>query len=44
MYNVVLKVFTIQTSEITESLNLRAGSHFNLNYSSNDVKWGNNGN
>ncbi|KAG2203871.1 hypothetical protein INT46_001123 [Mucor plumbeus] len=38
----ILKIFSIQNSEITESLNLRAGSHFNLNYSSNDVKWGNN--
>lgn len=28
---------------MTETLNLRAGTHFNLNYSSNDVKWGNNG-
>jgi hypothetical protein len=40
----VLKVLSINKPEITETLNLRAGSHFNLNYSSNDVKWGNNGN
>ncbi|KAI8072162.1 WD40-repeat-containing domain protein [Gilbertella persicaria] len=38
----ILKVYNIQKTEISESLNLRAGSHFNLNYSSNDVKWGNN--
>ncbi|KAL9547640.1 hypothetical protein PS6_007035 [Mucor atramentarius] len=38
----ILKVFNIENSEITETHNLRAGSHFNLNYSSNDVKWGNN--
>lgn len=41
---IVLKIYSIQKPEITETLNLRAGSHFNLNYSSNDVKWGNNGN
>lgn len=39
---VVLKILSISKTEITETLNLRAGSHFNLNYSSNDVKWGNN--
>lgn len=42
-YFVVLKILSISKSDITETLNLRAGSHFNLNYSSNDVKWGNNG-
>ncbi|KAI9486600.1 MAG: WD40-repeat-containing domain protein [Benjaminiella poitrasii] len=38
----ILKVYNLQKTEVVESLNLRAGSHFNLNYSSNDVKWGNN--
>ncbi|KAI8054842.1 WD40-repeat-containing domain protein [Thamnidium elegans] len=38
----ILKILSINKTEITETLNLRAGSHFNLNYSSNDVKWGNN--
>ncbi|KAI7907105.1 WD40-repeat-containing domain protein [Cokeromyces recurvatus] len=38
----ILKVYNLQKTKIVESLNLRAGSHFNLNYSSNDVKWGNN--
>lgn len=43
LFNQVLKILSINKTEITETLNLRAGSHFNLNYSSNDVKWGNNG-
>ncbi|KAI9249009.1 WD40-repeat-containing domain protein [Sporodiniella umbellata] len=38
----VLKVLSFDKSKVTEILNLRAGAHFNLNYSSNDVKWGNN--
>ncbi|KAI8887732.1 WD40 repeat-like protein [Backusella circina FSU 941] len=38
----ILKVISIHKTEVVETLNLRAGSHFNLNYSSNDVKWGNN--
>ncbi|KAI7862657.1 WD40-repeat-containing domain protein, partial [Spinellus fusiger] len=38
----VLKIVSVTTSEVVETLNLRAGSHLNLNYSSNDVKWGNN--
>ncbi|KAI9025276.1 WD40-repeat-containing domain protein [Phycomyces nitens] len=38
----VLKIIAVTKSEVVETLNLRAGSHLNLNYSSNDVKWGNN--
>ncbi|OBZ85920.1 WD repeat-containing protein 24 [Choanephora cucurbitarum] len=38
----ILKIYTVQAKGVSETLNLRAGSHFNLNYSSNDVKWGNN--
>ncbi|KAI8377284.1 WD40-repeat-containing domain protein [Blakeslea trispora] len=38
----ILKIYTVQTKSVNETLNLRAGSHFSLNYSSNDVKWGNN--
>ncbi|KAI8989271.1 WD40-repeat-containing domain protein [Pilobolus umbonatus] len=38
----ILKVLAINKTDVTETLNLRAGSHFSLNYSSNDVKWGNN--
>ncbi|KAG0749967.1 hypothetical protein G6F57_004287 [Rhizopus arrhizus] len=38
----VLKILSLSRSKVIETLNLRAGTHFNLNYSSNDVKWGNN--
>ncbi|KAG1474356.1 hypothetical protein G6F56_000406 [Rhizopus delemar] len=38
----VLKILSFDNSKIAEVLNLRAGTHLNLNYSSNDVKWGNN--
>ncbi|KAI8969296.1 WD40-repeat-containing domain protein [Mycotypha africana] len=38
----ILKIYNIHPSGLVEALNLRSGSHFNLNYSSNDVKWGNN--
>jgi hypothetical protein len=41
--NVVLKVLHVTTQEATEYINLRTGSNLSLNYSSNDVKWGNNG-
>ncbi|CAO3678190.1 unnamed protein product [Umbelopsis vinacea] len=39
----VLKVLHVTTQEATEYINLRTGSNLSLNYSSNDVKWGNNG-
>ncbi|GAB5586913.1 SEA (Seh1-associated) complex subunit [Umbelopsis nana] len=39
----VLKVLQVTTQEATEYINLRTGSNLSLNYSSNDVKWGNNG-
>ncbi|KAI8334412.1 WD40-repeat-containing domain protein [Chlamydoabsidia padenii] len=38
----ILKIISITPTEITETLNLRAGSNLTLNSSSNDVKWGNN--
>ncbi|KAI8582866.1 hypothetical protein K450DRAFT_225216 [Umbelopsis ramanniana AG] len=38
----VLKVLHVTTQEVTEYINLRTGSNLSLNYSSNDVKWGNN--
>ncbi|KAI8379573.1 WD40-repeat-containing domain protein [Radiomyces spectabilis] len=38
----VLKILSVSKTEIRETLNLRSGSDLNLNYSSNDVKWGNN--
>lgn len=38
----VLKILTVNRAEVREVLNLRAGSHVNINYSCNDVKWGNN--
>ncbi|KAG0171055.1 WD repeat-containing protein 24 [Apophysomyces sp. BC1021] len=38
----VLKILSVSKTEVIETINLRAGSHVNLNYSSNDVKWGNN--
>jgi hypothetical protein len=39
----VLKVLHVNNQEATEYINLRTGSNLSLNYSSNDVKWGNNG-
>ncbi|KAG2177202.1 hypothetical protein INT43_007859 [Umbelopsis isabellina] len=39
----VLKVLHVTDQEATEYINLRTGSNLSLNYSSNDVKWGNNG-
>jgi hypothetical protein len=42
-YLKVLKVLSFSKTRVVETLNLRAGSQLNLNYSSNDVKWGNNG-
>jgi hypothetical protein len=41
--DIVLKVLHVTTQEVTEYINLRTGSNLSLNYSSNDVKWGNNG-
>ncbi|CEI94287.1 hypothetical protein RMCBS344292_08499 [Rhizopus microsporus] len=38
----ILKVLSFGKTRVVETLNLRAGSQLNLNYSSNDVKWGNN--
>ncbi|CEI89070.1 hypothetical protein RMCBS344292_03442 [Rhizopus microsporus] len=38
----ILKVLSFSKTRVVETLNLRAGSQLNLNYSSNDVKWGNN--
>ncbi|KAI9322547.1 WD40-repeat-containing domain protein [Dichotomocladium elegans] len=38
----VLKILSVTRTHVREMLNLRAGSHLNINYSSNDVKWGNN--
>ncbi|KAI8065802.1 WD40-repeat-containing domain protein [Gongronella butleri] len=38
----ILKILTVSPEEVTETLNLRAGSQSTLNFSSNDVKWGNN--
>ncbi|KAI8647401.1 WD40-repeat-containing domain protein [Parasitella parasitica] len=38
----ILKIYDIKNADIKESLNLRAGIQPNLNYASNDVKWGNN--
>lgn len=36
----ILKVLSIRQDEIVEISDLRGGSRVNLNYSSNDVKWG----
>ncbi|KAG2220306.1 hypothetical protein INT45_009939 [Circinella minor] len=38
----VLKILAVNSSQVREILNLRAGSHLSTNYNSNDVKWGNN--
>ncbi|ORX49056.1 WD40 repeat-like protein [Hesseltinella vesiculosa] len=38
----ILKILTVTPEEVTETLNLRVGSQSTLNFSSNDVKWGNN--
>ncbi|KAI9596986.1 WD40-repeat-containing domain protein [Syncephalis fuscata] len=35
----VLKVLSVNETEVTEALNIRVGSRLNLNFSSNDVQW-----
>ena len=44
VFYTVLKILAVNSTQVREILNLRAGSHLSTNYNSNDVKWGNNGN
>lgn len=38
---VVLRILSVYDAEVKEVLNLRGGVKLNLNFSINDVKWGN---